>query len=52
MDVFGWEMLIEVTNNKRLLHDIFHIGPGISPRLPYKYGSRVDTRDDMENFMS
>ena len=42
---------------KRLLHDIFHIGPGISPRLPYqarqrRYGSRVDTRDDMENFMS
>jgi hypothetical protein len=23
-------------NNKRLLHDIFHIGPGISPRLPYQ----------------
>jgi hypothetical protein len=22
MDVFGWEILIEVTNNKRLLHDI------------------------------
>jgi len=22
-------------NTKRLLHDIFHIGPGISPRLPY-----------------
>jgi hypothetical protein len=21
--------------HKRLLHDIFHIGPGISPRLPY-----------------
>jgi hypothetical protein len=21
---------------KRLLHDIFHIGPGISPRLPYQ----------------
>ena len=21
--------------SKRLLHDIFHIGPGISPRLPY-----------------
>ena len=23
-------------NNKRLLHDIFHIGPGISLRLPYQ----------------
>jgi hypothetical protein len=23
-------------NIKRLLHDIFHIGPGISPRLPYQ----------------
>ena len=22
-------------NNKRSLHDIFHIGPGISPRFPY-----------------
>ena len=46
-------------NFKRLLYDIFHIGPGISPRLPYQarqlegwYGSRVDTRDHMENFMS
>ena len=23
-------------NNKRLLHDVFHIGPGISLRLPYQ----------------
>jgi hypothetical protein len=23
-------------DNKRLLHDIFHIGSGISPRLPYQ----------------
>ena len=36
--------------DKRLLHDIFHIGPGISPRFPYE--SRVNTRDDMENIMS
>ena len=27
-------------NNKRLLHDIFHIGPGISPRLPYQSRQR------------
>jgi hypothetical protein len=27
-------------NNKRLLHDIFHIGPGISPRLPYQARQR------------
>ena len=26
--------------NKRLLHDIFHIGPGISPRLPYQAQQR------------
>jgi hypothetical protein len=26
----------KLINNKRLLHDIFHIGPGISPRLPYQ----------------
>jgi hypothetical protein len=25
---------------KRLLHDIFHIGPGISPRLPYEARQR------------
>ena len=25
---------------KRLLHDIFHIGPGISPRLPYQARQR------------
>jgi hypothetical protein len=28
-------------NNKRLLHDIFHIGPGISPRLPYQARQRT-----------
>ena len=27
-------------NNKRLLHDIFHIGPGINPRLPYQARQR------------
>ena len=27
---------IKFRNSKRLLHDIFHIGPGISPRLPYQ----------------
>ena len=27
-------------NNKRILHDIFHIGPGISPRLPYQTRQR------------
>ena len=26
--------------NKRLLHDLFHIGPGISPRLPYQARQR------------
>ena len=44
-----------MSNNKRLLHDIFHIGPGISPRLPYQARQRswsADTRDAMENFMS
>jgi hypothetical protein len=29
-----------VVNNKRLLHDLFHIGPGISPRLPYQAWQR------------
>jgi hypothetical protein len=29
-----------VTCIKRLLHDIFHIGPGISPRLPYQARQR------------
>ena len=28
--------VIFVVSIKRLLHDIFHIGPGISPRLPYQ----------------
>jgi hypothetical protein len=35
-----------VLHNKRLLHDIFHIGPGISPRLPYQARQR-SWRDDM-----
>jgi len=39
-----------IADNKRLLHDIFHIGTGIIPRG--WYGSRADTRDDMEMFMS
>jgi hypothetical protein len=31
----------KLTNNiKRLLHDIFHIGPGISPRPPYQARQR------------
>ena len=44
-----------LNKSKRLLHDIFHIGPGISPRLKYQARQRswrADTRDDMENFMS
>jgi hypothetical protein len=35
----------KICDNKRLLHDIFHIGPGISPRLPYQarqWSWRVD----------
>jgi len=44
-------MFYFIINVKRLLHDIFHIGPGISPRLPY-HGSRADARDDVENVMS
>jgi len=27
-------------HNKRLLHDMFHIGPGINPRLPYQARQR------------
>ena len=27
---------IRPDTNKRLLHDIFHIDPGVSPRLPYQ----------------
>jgi hypothetical protein len=37
--------------NKRLLHGIFHIGPGISPRLPYQARQRswsADTSNDMQ----
>ena len=48
-------VLFKYCYNKRLLHDIVHIGPGISPRLPYQARQRswrADTRDDMENFMS
>jgi hypothetical protein len=29
-----------VFNTKRLLHEIFHIDPGISPRLPYQTRQR------------
>ena len=32
-------------NNKRLLHDIFHIGPGISPRVPYQARQRSWSAD-------
>jgi hypothetical protein len=32
--------IIVLCENKRLLHDIFHIGPGISPRLPYQARQR------------
>ena len=31
--------------NKRLLHDIFHIGPGISPILPYQARQRSWSAD-------
>ena len=33
-----WDMKFTLykTFNKRLLHDVFHIGPGISLRLPYQ----------------
>ena len=33
-------------NTKRLLHDIFHIGPGIRPKLPYQARQR-SWRTDM-----
>ena len=33
--LYIWVFYIE-----RLLHDIFHIGPGISPRLPYQARQR------------
>ena len=32
-------------NNKRLLHDIFQIGPRISPRLPYQARQRSWSAD-------
>jgi hypothetical protein len=32
--------LLAINNIKRLIHDIFHIGPGISPRLPYQARQR------------
>jgi hypothetical protein len=38
-------------DNKSLLHDISHISSPTA-KLEVWYGSRVDTRDDMENFMS
>jgi hypothetical protein len=31
---------LQSCNNKRLLHDIFHIGPGINPRLLYQARQR------------
>jgi hypothetical protein len=32
----GWDGVFAMNiTSKRLLHDIFHIGPGISPKLPY-----------------
>ena len=34
-----------VYHNKRWLHDIFHIGPGISPRLPYQGRQRSWSAD-------
>jgi hypothetical protein len=49
-DVNDSEYYFQQVNTKRLLHDISHIDPGISPRL--LYGTSADTRDDMENFMS
>ena len=41
---FIWNL--ELLNNYRLLHGIFHIGPGISPRLPYQARQR-SWRTDM-----
>ena len=35
-DVFAMNI-----TSKRLLHDIFNIGPGISPRIPYKPDSEA-----------
>jgi hypothetical protein len=37
-----WKLIILISCNvfKRLLHDIFHIDPGISPRLPYQARQR------------
>jgi hypothetical protein len=37
--------LIFIQNNKRLLHDIFHIGPCISPRLPCQARQRSWSAD-------
>ena len=34
------DMFAMDVNSNRLLHDIFHIGPGISPRLPYQARER------------
>ena len=33
-------LLAQPVNIKRLLHDIFHIGPDISPRFPYQARQR------------
>ena len=35
--------LIISIKTKRLLHNIFHIGPGISPRLPYQTRQMVSS---------
>jgi hypothetical protein len=34
------DIFLKIYNNKRLLHDIFHIGPGINPRLTYQARQR------------
>ena len=59
MSVSCMKNVIFLACKYRLLHDIFHIGPGIIPRLPYQpkaiaeglYGSRDETSADMENVM-
>ena len=37
--IYQSQKQIEI-DTKRLLHDMFHIGPGISPRLPYQARQR------------
>ena len=31
---------VQICDSKRLLHDIFHIGPGINPRFSYQARQR------------